>query len=59
MRADNGTGNSFKDEAALKAHEESAHYKARRENKKGEEEYLAATPDVRTVVQVGGFSSRG
>jgi hypothetical protein len=42
----------------MKAHEETPHVKARMESKKGEE-FLAAPPDVRTVVQVGGFTMRG
>ncbi|PQE30199.1 Antibiotic biosynthesis monooxygenase protein [Rutstroemia sp. NJR-2017a WRK4] len=47
----------FKDEAAMKAHEQTPHAKARMEAKNGEE-FLAGPPDVRAVVHVGGFTMR-
>ncbi|KAJ8068971.1 hypothetical protein OCU04_002650 [Sclerotinia nivalis] len=45
----------FKDEAALKAHEESAHVKAYIAGSK-EAEYLTGPPDARLIIPAGGFT---
>ncbi|KAF7935628.1 hypothetical protein BELL_0348g00030 [Botrytis elliptica] len=45
----------FKDEAAFKAHEESAHVKSYKADSKAAE-FLMAPPDVRVVTPAGGFS---
>ncbi|EMR90480.1 hypothetical protein ACHAPC_009086 [Botrytis cinerea] len=45
----------FKDEAAFKAHEESAHVQAYKTDSK-KAEFLLSPPDVRVVTPAGGFS---
>ncbi|KAF7865355.1 hypothetical protein EAF04_006332 [Stromatinia cepivora] len=45
----------FKDEAALKAHEESAHVQAYKVDSK-KADFLTAPPDARVIIPAGGFN---
>ncbi|ESZ94174.1 hypothetical protein SBOR_5452 [Sclerotinia borealis F-4128] len=45
----------FKDEAALKAHEESAHVQGYKVDSK-KAEFLTTPPDVRVIIPAGGFN---